>query len=89
MNSRFDHNIFVCMGRACFKAGNAENLRIINEFLTRHEVSASVRPMGHLCDGMCGKAPTLVFDGSVYHNVDAPKMRSLLDSHLNTRTISR
>jgi NADH:ubiquinone oxidoreductase subunit E len=73
------------MGSSCFSRGNAENLRVIRDYLERHGLSATVRPTGHLCEGMCSEGPNLIVNGSVYHGVDAARMTALLDQHFNPR----
>lgn len=70
--------IQICMGSSCFSRGNAENLRIIREFLAARGLVARVITTGHLCENQCSQGPNLAFDGVMHHAVDSPLLRSLL-----------
>jgi len=82
------HRFYLCMGRSCMQSGNVENLRIIGDFLERHGIVASVRPMGHLCDGMCQQGPSLILDGTLYNGVNPSRMRVILEEHLQAGILS-
>jgi len=70
--------IQICMGSSCFSRGNAENLRIIQEFLRTRGLAARVATTGHLCENQCSLGPNLILDGVAHHAVDAAKLRALL-----------
>ncbi len=78
-------DIYICMGSSCFSRGNAENLRVIREYLDRHGLEAMVRPVGHLCEGLCSQGPNLIMNGMVHHGVDTARMAELLDEYFKPR----
>jgi NADH:ubiquinone oxidoreductase subunit E len=70
--------IRICLGSSCFARGNAENLRIIQDFLAATGHSAHVTTLGHLCQDECNTGPNLILDGVMHRSVDASKLRELL-----------
>jgi NADH:ubiquinone oxidoreductase subunit E len=74
-------DIYICMGSSCFSSGNAENLRVIRNYLETHGLQAVVRPVGHLCEGLCSQGPNLIMNGTVHHEVDTAKMSALLTEY--------
>ena len=70
--------IVICLGSSCFARGNAQNLAIIEEFLERHQLKASVRFSGKLCQDECKLGPNLTIAGETHHEVTAPKLRGIL-----------
>lgn len=70
--------IVVCLGSSCFARGNAENLDLINAYVESHNLGASVRMTGKLCQDECMLGPNLSIGGEVYHRVTAARLRELL-----------
>jgi NADH:ubiquinone oxidoreductase subunit E len=74
--------IGICLGSSCFARGNAENLRVIQEYVAARGLEDRVTTVGHLCEDHCSRGPNLIVDGTMHHSVDAAATRSLLDSAL-------
>jgi len=70
--------IVICLGSSCFARGNAQNLAIIEEFLKDHDLKASVRFSGKLCQDECKVGPNLTIAGETYHEVTEVKLREIL-----------
>jgi NADH:ubiquinone oxidoreductase subunit E len=71
--------IQICLGSSCFCRGNAENLRVIQEYLAARSLSATVATIGHLCEDQCSRGPNLIVNGVMHHAVDTAGVRGLLD----------
>ena len=71
--------IQICLGSSCFSRGNAEHLRIIQEYLAARGLAAQVATVGHLCEDQCSRGPNLIVNGIMHHAVDAAQVRALLD----------
>jgi NADH:ubiquinone oxidoreductase subunit E len=70
--------IVVCYGTSCFARGNSENLDLLNAYVQRPGINASVRLTGKLCQGECMDGPNLSICGKLYHGVTAERLRDLL-----------
>ncbi len=70
--------IVVCYGTSCFARGNAENLDLLNTYVQRSGLNASVRLTGKLCQGQCADGPNLMICGKLHHGVTAARLRELL-----------
>jgi NADH:ubiquinone oxidoreductase subunit E len=70
--------IRICLGSSCFSRGNADNLRIIQEFLAASGHTARITTMGHLCQDECSSGPNLIVDGVKHHNVSPMRLREIL-----------
>jgi NADH:ubiquinone oxidoreductase subunit E len=71
--------IQICLGSSCFSRGNAENLRIIQEYLAERALPAQVAVVGHLCEDHCSRGPNVIVNGVMHHAVDGAGLRALLD----------
>jgi NADH:ubiquinone oxidoreductase subunit E len=70
--------IVVCLGSSCFARGNSENLAIINQHVLSHDLNATVRLTGRLCQDQCKQGPNLMIGGELHHGVTAARLRELL-----------
>lgn len=73
--------IVICMGSSCFARGNAKNLKVIEEFITRRKLDAEVLLSGSCCEGKCAEGPNIVIDGERYPYME----RGALVDVLNTK----
>ncbi len=55
--------IVICLGSSCFARGNSENLAIIQEFVEKHGLKASIRLGGRLCQDQCKQVLTFRLAG--------------------------
>ena len=74
--------IGICLGSSCFARGNAENLRVIQEYVAARGLAVRVTTVGHLCEDQCSRGPNLTVNGTMHHAVDAAATRALLDRAL-------
>lgn len=77
--------IVICMGSSCFARGNAENLRLLQEYLKRHRLQDAVRIRGQLCHENCKQGPTLTIGERRFSGVAPHSLTSLLDAELKPR----
>ena len=77
--------IVICMGSSCFARGNAENLRLLQQYLKRNQLQASVRLRGQLCREHCKRGPNLSIGDRVFNGVSPQSLAALLDSELKPR----
>lgn len=73
------------MGSSCFARENKENLAMIEEYLTRHRLSDSVRIEGSLCMGFCAQGPNIVVNGTHYTQVRPDQIDKILDKELQPK----
>ena len=78
--------IMICMGSSCFARGNKKNLAVIQDYLKRHGLEASVKLRGDLCHGNCKEGPNLVIDGVSYTQVDSNTCIDLLNKHFKVKS---
>lgn len=71
--------VVICLGSSCFARGNGHNLAVIEEFLQAHDLKASVRLSGKLCQDDCKLGPNLAIDRQTHHEVTSAKLRDLLE----------
>jgi NADH:ubiquinone oxidoreductase subunit E len=71
--------VVICLGSSCFARGNAQNLAIIEEFLEAHDLKASVRFSGKLCQDECKVGPNLTIARETCHEVTLAKLREILE----------
>ncbi len=76
------HKITICMGSSCFARGNEKNLRLIQDFLAEHNLSANVALVGARCSGDCSGSPNISIDDVRYEQLDKPALLSLLQTKL-------
>ena len=77
--------IVICMGSSCFARGNAENLRLLQEYLQRHRLQASVRIRGQLCHENCKRGPNLTIGDRLFSGISPQSLPALLDAELKPR----
>lgn len=77
------HEIIICMGSSCFARGNKKHLRMIEQYLTDHDLAASVVLKGSRCEDHCPTSPNIRIDGQLYSEIDEKRLRELLDRHLS------
>jgi NADH:ubiquinone oxidoreductase subunit E len=70
--------IDICMGSSCFARGNAENLRIVRDYVARNCPGVVVNLTGTLCRERCGSGPNITIDGREHHGVTPDSIQELL-----------
>ena len=74
--------IVICMGSSCFARGNSENLRILQEYLQRNQIQASVQLRGQLCHEDCKRGPNLSIGNRVFNGISPQSLPALLETEL-------
>jgi NADH:ubiquinone oxidoreductase subunit E len=80
-----DIEIVICMGSSCFARGNSENLRLIKQYSSGHELNLSMRMKGQLCRDRCTVGPSITIDGIDHHGVTPANVIHLLESAISER----
>lgn len=70
--------VVVCLGSSCFARGNAQNLSALESYLQSHNLCNCVHIRGSLCQDECKQGPNLIVSGTHHHEVDATKLREIL-----------
>ncbi len=86
MPSSFKHHMLICLGSSCHSRGNAQNVKIVTDYINEHNLSASVDFRGHLCKEQCTKAPVIYIDNVEYANITAASLDTILNTHFNKTT---
>ncbi|MGN0866230.1 MAG: (2Fe-2S) ferredoxin domain-containing protein [Oligosphaeraceae bacterium] len=73
----------ICIGSSCFARGNAENVKITEEFLARRGLSdeVDIDLSGGLCTGNCADGPIVIVNDKVYRHVENGVMRDILNQY--------
>ena len=61
--------ITICMGSSCYARGNAENVELIQTWLRKRGLEASVELGGTLCEGRCREGPIVRIGQTIYTRV--------------------
>jgi NADH:ubiquinone oxidoreductase subunit E len=78
MPDRPEQDVVVCLGSSCFARGNAQNLSTLESYLQSHNLCECVQIRGSLCQDACKQGPNLTVSGTHYHDVNAAKLREIL-----------
>ena len=68
----------VCMGSSCYARGNEKNLAIIEDYLKKHKLDASVELSGTLCCDLCKEGPIIFINDKPYCKVDEGTILDIL-----------
>ena len=71
----------ICIGSSCFARGNAENVKITEEFLAKRGLSdeVDIDLSGGLCTGNCADGPIVIVNDKVYRHVERGVMQDILN----------
>lgn len=78
MPDQTEPEVVVCLGSSCFARGNAQNLSAVESWLQTHNLSNCVHIRGCLCQDECKQGPNLTVCGTHHHDVNATKLREIL-----------
>jgi len=76
--------IDICMGSSCFARGNAENLRVVRDYVARNCPATKVNLTGTLCREKCSSGPNITIDGREHHGVTPASILELLGRELSS-----
>ncbi|WP_439185580.1 (2Fe-2S) ferredoxin domain-containing protein [Carboxylicivirga taeanensis] len=83
MEANISHKILICLGSSCHSRGNAENLKIIQDFLKERDIESRIDFRGHLCNELCNRGPVIEIDDSVFEEVTKSNLESILTNHFD------
>ena len=76
------HKIRICLGSSCYTRGNAENLQIIQAFVDKKNINATLDFRGHLCKEDCQKGPVISINERTYTKVESSQVEKILEDIL-------
>ena len=73
----------ICIGSSCFARGNAENVKITEDFLAKRGLAdeVDVDLSGGLCTGNCPDGPIVIVNGKVYKHEESGVMQDILNHY--------
>ncbi|HUO61673.1 MAG TPA: (2Fe-2S) ferredoxin domain-containing protein [Candidatus Acidoferrales bacterium] len=77
--------ITICLGSSCFARGNGENLRVLQEYVKRTGLNATIKMRGVLCHEKCTAGPNVVIDGIEYTDVQPGTAVAVLEHAMKER----
>ncbi|MBK3517400.1 (2Fe-2S) ferredoxin domain-containing protein [Carboxylicivirga marina] len=83
MDARVTHKILICLGSSCHSRGNADNLKIIKDFLKERQIESRIDFRGHLCNEMCKRGPVIEIDDIVFEGITQSNINSILSNHFD------
>jgi len=86
MSTGTQMEIVICMGSSCFARGNAENLRVLQEYLEHNRLHVSVRLRGQLCHEQCKSGPNVMIQGRMFNEVAPAALIPLVEAEFKTRS---
>lgn len=73
------------MGSSCYARGNASNAELVQSWIERHGLEASVKLAGTLCEGRCKEGPILKIGDRIFTSVSPASIEDILDHVLGGR----
>ena len=71
--------ITICLGSSCFARGNGENLRVLQDYIKRSGLNATIKMRGVLCHEKCTAGPNIMINGVEYTDVQPGTAVALLE----------
>lgn len=71
----------ICIGSSCFARGNAENVKIVEDFIAQRGLSdeIDIELSGGLCTGNCPDGPVVIVNDKIYKHVNGGVMQDILE----------
>ena len=75
--------MIICIGSSCFARGNAENVKIVEDFMTLHGLSdeLDIELSGGLCTSNCPDGPVVIVNDKIYKHVNRDVMQEIMESY--------
>lgn len=81
MEVNITHKILICLGSSCHSRGNADNVKVIQDFLKERNITSHIDFRGHLCNEMCNRGPVIELDDVVFEGVTKSSLPTILARH--------
>ncbi|WP_430812611.1 MULTISPECIES: (2Fe-2S) ferredoxin domain-containing protein [unclassified Carboxylicivirga] len=88
MEPKHAHKILICLGSSCHSRGNADNLKIIQDFLKERNLTSTIDFRGHLCNDLCNRGPVIEIDDQTFEEVTQSSLPSILINHFDKASCS-
>ena len=78
----------ICIGSSCFARGNAENVKIVEDFIAQRglEDELDIELSGGLCTNNCPDGPIVIVNDKIYKHVNADVMQDIMESYFPAKT---
>jgi len=83
MEAHITHKILICLGSSCHSRGNAENIKVVQDFLKERQIESRIDFRGHLCNEMCNRGPVIEIDDQVFEGVTQSNLPEILTKHFD------
>ncbi len=67
------------MGSSCYARGNAQNAELVQAWIDKKGLAASLNFAGTLCEGRCKEGPILRIDDRVFTGVSPSSVEDILE----------
>ena len=73
----------ICIGSSCFARGNAENVKIVEDFISQRGLSdeIDIELSGGLCTNNCPDGPVVIVNDKIYKHVNSGVMGDILEQY--------
>ena len=75
----------ICIGSSCFARGNAENVKIVEDFISQRGLpdEIDIELSGGLCTNNCPDGPVVIVNDKVYKHVTGGVMLDILEQYFS------
>jgi len=73
--------ITICLGSSCFSRGNGKTLKVVENYLDKHNLKAKVFFHGELCTDNCDKGPIMKINDTIYTGITADNVTEVLEQY--------
>ena len=82
-NSMASVKMIICIGSSCFARGNAENVKIVEDFIAQRGLAdeLDIELSGGLCTNNCPDGPVVIVNDKIYKHVNADVMQEIMESY--------
>lgn len=73
----------ICIGSSCFARGNAENVKIVEDFISQRGLSdeIDIELSGGLCTNNCPDGPVVIVNEKIFKHVNGGVMADILEQY--------
>lgn len=73
----------ICIGSSCFARGNAENVKIVEDFIAKRGLTdeLDIELSGGLCTNNCPDGPIVIVNDKIYKHVNSDVMLDIMESY--------
>lgn len=74
--------ITICMGSSCFARGNDKNLKVLEDYILKNNLSEVVKLYGSGCENECASGPFIKIAGKKIRCPDSGTLIDILNTEL-------